>query len=119
MAAVGLVCITMVGSEYALWDRDGLAFPQGDLRDGEAPGDAARRIVEEWSATKAPKLELVDLLVKAGALTLVMRALLTEEPQSVARRVKRMELPERVGTLAGKYVEEALKTSLNYKLTRG
>jgi hypothetical protein len=29
-----------------------------------------------------------------------------------------MELPARVGELEGKYIEDALKTSLNYKLTR-
>lgn len=118
MTKVGIVCITMVGSEYALWDRDGLTFPHGELRDGEAPADAVRRIVLEWTGTSAPKLELVDLLHASGTLTLVLRAMLVEEPKYVARRVKRMELPEKVGALGGRYVEESLKTGLNYKLTR-
>lgn len=118
MTAVRLVCITMAGNEYALWERGGLTFPHDDVRDGESPADAARRVVQEWTSTKAPKLELVDMIAATGALTLVFRAMLTEEPVGVAKRIKRMELPERVGTLAGKYVEDALKTSLNYKLTR-
>jgi len=119
MTRVLVECVTMVGSEYVLWDKDGLRFPHGDLRDGEAPGDAARRLVLEWSGTKAPKLEMVDVLGAPGSLTLVIRAMLVEEPQGVAKRAKRMELPDKVGALTGKYVEEALKTSLNYKLTRG
>jgi ADP-ribose pyrophosphatase YjhB (NUDIX family) len=96
-----------------------LTFPHGELKVGEAPGDAARRIVAEWTSTKAPKLELVDVTSAPDGLTLVMRAMLVEEPQGVAQRSKRMALPENVGALTGKYVEEALKTSLNYKLTRG
>ncbi|HET6403026.1 MAG TPA: NUDIX domain-containing protein [Candidatus Thermoplasmatota archaeon] len=119
MTHVRLVCITMVGNEYALWERDGLSFPHGDVGDGESPADAARRVVEEWTGTKAPKLELADLLAEPGSLTLVFRAMLTEEPKGSPRRAKRMELPEKVGLLSGKYVEDALKTSLNYKLTRG
>lgn len=119
MTRVLVEVVTMVGSEYVLWDKDGIRFPHGELRDGEAPGDAARRIVQEWTGTKAPKLEMVDVLTAPGAMTLVVRAMLVEEPQNVAKRAKRMELPEKVGALAGKYVEEALKTSLNYKLTRG
>lgn len=118
MTTVRLVCITMAGNEYALWDRGGLTFPHGELRDAESPAEAARRVVEEWTRTKAPKLELVDMIAAPGVLTLVFRAMLIDEPQGVARRAKRMELPERVGSLAGKYVEDALKTSLNYKLTR-
>lgn len=118
MTKVGIVCITMVGSEYALWDREGLTFPNGELREGEAPADATRRIILEWTGTSAPKLELVDLLHTSGALTLVLRAMLVEEPKNAARRVKRMELPEKVGPFTGRYVEESLKTGLNYKLTR-
>lgn len=119
MTAVRLVCITMAGSEYVLWERDeGAVFPHGDVRDGEAPADATRRIVEEWTGTKGPKLELVDMVAKPGSLLLVVRAMLTEEPKGKTRRAKRMELPARVGELDGKYVEESLKTSLNYKLTR-
>lgn len=118
MTAVRLVCITMTGNEYALWEREGLSFPHDEVREGESPADAARRVVQEWTSTKAPKLELVDMLASAGTLTLVFRAMLTEDPRGVTRRIKRMELPERVGALAGKYVEDALKTSLNYKLTR-
>lgn len=118
MTAVRLVCITMAGSEYALWDRNGISFPHGELQDGETPADAVRRILADWTGTKAPKLELADLLSEPGTLTLVFRAMLTEEPKGVAKRAKRMELPERVGALSGKYVEDALKTSLNYKLTR-
>lgn len=117
MTDVRLVCIAMVGNEYALWDRDGLTFPHGSLGRAEAPA-AARRIVEEWTGTRAPKLELVDMLAEGDALTLVFRAMLVEEPKGVAKRAKRMELPEKVGGLSGKYVEDALKTSLNYKLTR-
>lgn len=119
MTRVTLDCITMAGNEYVLWERDGPVFPGGDVRDGEHPAEAARRIVQEWSGTKAPKLELVDFRPAPGALSLVFRAILTDEPQGSARRAKRMELPERVGALTGRYVEDALKTSLNYKLTRG
>lgn len=119
MTRVLLECITMLGSEYVLWDRSGLAFPHGELKDGESPAEAARRLVLEWTGTKAPKLELADMLAAPGTLTLVFRAMLTEEPQGAATRAKRMELPEKVGALSGKYVEETLKTSLNYKLTRG
>lgn len=119
MTTVRLVCITMVGSEYVLWDRNGITFPQGELKDGEQPADALRRLVEEWSGTKAPKLEMVDLVSSAGELLLVARAMLVEEPKNAPKRAKRMELPEKVGALTGKYVEESLKTSLNYKLTRG
>lgn len=119
MTRIVLDVITMVGAEYALWDRSGLAFPHGELQDGEVPADAARRIVEEWSGTKAPKLELADLVSARGELRLVFRALLTDEPKDPPKRVKRMELPEKVGALTGKYVEDALKTSLAYKLTRG
>lgn len=118
MTSVRLVCITMVGSEYALWDRNGLTFPHGDLKEGEQPADAMRRVVEEWTGTKAPKLEMVDVVASPGQLLLVARAMLVEEPKGVAKRAKRMELPEKVGSLTGKYVEESLKTSLNYKLTR-
>lgn len=120
MATVRVECVTMVGSEYVLFERNGvLSFPHGELKVGEAPGDAARRIVADWTSTKSPKLELVDVVSSAEGLTLVMRAMLVEEPQGVVKRAKRMELPEKVGALSGKYVEEALKTSLNYKLTRG
>ena len=119
MTTVRLVCITMAGNEYALWDRQGLTFPHGELVEGEPAAEAARRIVQEWTSTKAPKLELVDLLTTPGALTLVFRAILTEDPVGVAKRSGRMELPAQVGALTGKYVEDALKTSLNYKLTRG
>ena len=118
MTTVRLACITMVGNEYALWDRDGLTFPHGELKDGEQPADALRRIVEEWTGTKAPKLEMVDVVAKPGELLLVARAMLVEDPKGAAKRAKRMELPEKLGMLSGKYVEESLKTSLNYKLTR-
>ena len=119
MTDVQLVCIAMAGNEYVLWERGGaLSFPEASLADGESPADAARRLVLEWSGTRLPKLELVDVLASPGKLTLVMRAMLIEEPQGVARRAKRFELPEKVGSLTGKYVEDALKTGLNYKLTR-
>lgn len=114
-----LACIAMSGSQYVLYERDGApSFPHGELREGEPVPDAMRRVVAEWTGTRAPKLELVDLVSAPGALTLVFRALLTEEPQGAPRRVNRMELPARAGPLEGKYVEEALKTSLAYKLTR-
>lgn len=117
--AVRVECITMAGNEYVLWERSGLLFPHGELRDGESPAEAARRLVQEWTGTLAPKLELVDMLSASGVLTLVFRAILTDEPKGAPTRVKRMELPETVGSLSGKYVEDALKTSLNYKLIRG
>lgn len=119
MTRVLVEVVTMVGSDYVLWDRSGLRFPHGELADGEAPGDAARRLVLEWTGTKAPKLEILDILSVAGVVTLVFRAMLVEEPAGSPKRVKRMELPASVGALSGKYVEEALKTSLAYKLTRG
>ena len=119
MTSVRLVCITMVGSEYVLWDKNGLTFPHGDVKDGEQPAEAMRRIVEEWTGTKGPKLEMVDVVARPGELLLVARAMLIDEPKNVAKRAKRMELPEKVGALTGKYVEESLKTSLAYKLTRG
>lgn len=115
MTRVSLHVITMAGSEYALV---GGAFPSGDLRAGEQPAEGARRIVEETTGTRAPKLELVDLRAEGDELRLVFRALLTDEPKG-ATRARRMELPEKVGALTGKYVEDALKTSLAYKLTRG
>lgn len=119
MARVTLDCITMTGNEYVLWARDGPVFPFGDVRDGEHPAEAARRIVREWTGTEAPKLELVDFRAAPGELALVFRALLVTEPKGDPVRMKRMELPESVGRLKGRYVEESLKTSLNYKLTRG
>lgn len=106
----------MAGSQYVLY---GGAFPQGDLGDGEAPADAARRVVKAATGTDAPKLELVDLRARPGALLLVFRGLLTSEPQGQPQRVDRMALPESVGLLKGREVEEMLKTSLAYKLTRG
>ena len=115
---VELVVITMSGSQYVLYDKGGPAFPSGELADGEAPAAAARRLVKEWTGTEAPKLELADLRARPGALLLVFRALLTSEPQGAARKVNRMELPEMVGALGGKDVEEVLKTGLSYKLTR-
>lgn len=118
MTQLRLVCITMAGHEYALFDG---GFPEGEPRDGEPIGDAARRLVDEWTGTQLPKLEIVDLLAAPGRLTFVMRALLITEPASTTRkltRAKRMELPAKVGSLDGKYVEEALKTSSSYKLTR-
>lgn len=119
MTRVHLVCITMAGNEYVLSPREGgLAFPHGDLREGEHPAAGARRIVKEWTGTDLPKLELVDMLAEGGALTLVMRAMLVSDPQGAHERRKRMELPERVGALTGKWIEDALKTSLSYKLTR-
>lgn len=119
MTRVDLVCITMAGAEYVLYSReDGLVFPHGEVHDGEHPAVAARRLVAEWTGTASPKLELVDVLAEPGSLTFVMRALLVDEPGGPHERRKRMELPERVGRLTGKWVEEALKTSLPYKLTR-
>jgi ADP-ribose pyrophosphatase YjhB (NUDIX family) len=119
MTRVLLACIAMSGSQYVLFERDGHpVFPQGELRPGEAVPDAMRRVVEEWTGTRAPKLELVDLLSSADALTLLYRAILTDEPKGAAKRVNRMELPDKVGLLGGRQVEEALKTSLAYKLTR-
>src|SRR5438067_517345 len=106
----------MTESDY--WLAPGGAFPSGELREGESPADAARRVVREATGTEAPKLELVDLRTQGAALLLLFRALLTAPPTAGGSRHKRMELPERVGPLAGRDVEEALKTSLAYKLTR-
>ena len=113
---VDLVCVTMAGNQYVAYE-DG--FPAGELGEGEAPADAARRLVKARTGTDAPKLELVDLRARPGGLTLVFRAMLTSEPQGAARRYERMGLPEKVGALTGREVEEMLKTSLAYKLTRG
>jgi predicted NUDIX family NTP pyrophosphohydrolase len=119
MTTVELDCITMAGNQYALFPREGApVFPRGELRDGEAPADAARRVVKDWSGTDAPpKLEIVDLRAAPGKLALVFRAHLTADPVG-AKLVPRMGLPERVGPYTGKDVEEMLKTSLAYKLTR-
>lgn len=113
---VELEVVTMAGSQFVLYEK---GFPRGELKEGEAPAAAARRVVKEWTGTDAPKLELVDMMPRPGALALVFRAMLTSEPQGDVRRVNRMELPETVGALRGKDVEEMLKTSLAYKLTRG
>jgi ADP-ribose pyrophosphatase YjhB (NUDIX family) len=119
MTRVTLACIAMAGNQYVLYERGGvLSFPEGELREGEPVADAMRRLVEAWTGTRAPKLELVDVLHAPGELRLVYRAMLIDEPQGDAKRVARMELPAKVGALEGKYVEEALKTSLAYKLTR-
>lgn len=120
MTRVEMDCVTMAGNEYVLFPREGgLTFPHGPMLDGEGPAAAARRIVKEWTGTDAPKLELVDVVAEPGLLRFVMRALLTAEPAAGApERRKRMELPERVGRFSGKWVEDALKTSLSYKLTR-
>ena len=113
---VEVVCITMVGSDY--WLAPSGAFPAGELRDGESPAVAARRVVHEATATDSPKLELVDMRTDGGTMRLIFRALLTSDPKEGGARHKRMELPERVGMLSGKDVEEMLRTSLAYKLTR-
>lgn len=117
---VDLVCVTMAGNQYVHYEA---GFPRGELRDGEAPADAARRVVKEWTGTDAPKLELVDLRAQPGALLLVFRAMLVSDPEAAAhgtpRRADRMGLPEKVGALSGRDVDEMLKTSLAYKLTRG
>lgn len=116
---VRLVCITMLGADYVLCERDGGAFPHGELAPAEPPAEAARRVVLEWTGTRAPKLELVDLRADAEGLLLVFRAMLTETPTTPTLKAARMSLPARVGALAGPDVEEMLKTSLAYKLTRG
>lgn len=117
---VELECIAMAGNQYVLTLQGGApAFPRGELRPGEPPADAMRRIVKEATGTDAPKLEVVELRAgKQDALQIVFRALLVGEPQGEHKRVARMELPERVGTFTGREVEEMLKTGLNYKLTR-
>src|SRR5581483_11171780 len=85
MTRVSLACIAMVGSQYVLYERAGvLSFPEGELREGEAVADAMRRLVEEWTGTRAPKLELVDLQHPAGELRLVYRAMLIDEPKATA-----------------------------------
>ncbi|MFA5860348.1 MAG: hypothetical protein WDA16_01500 [Candidatus Thermoplasmatota archaeon] len=121
MTRVRLDVVTMAGNEYVLYERDGtVQFPHDELRSGEHPAAGARRVVHAWTGTDAPKLELVDLRVVApDVLSLVFRAHLTAEPTGKPVRAKRMELPVTVGDLKGSDVEEALKTSLSYKLTRG
>lgn len=119
MTRVEIVCITMVGAEYALFDRgEGPEFPRGELRDGEPVADGARRLVAEWAGATLPKLEVVDFLSSPGGLAIVMRALVAEAPRP-HRRAPRMGLPPKVGPIDGKWIEEALKTSVAYKLTRG
>lgn len=124
--------ITMDGTRYALFRPKAGGepqFPGGPLELNEAPADAARRLVREWTGTGSPKLELVDMLSRPATgdapwrFELVFRALLTETPSpgpaaSEMVHKNRMELPTRVGTLEGRWVEDALKTGLNYKLTR-
>lgn len=125
-AALHAAVITMEGPRYALFTPKAGGepqFPEGPFREGETPAEAARRLVKTWTGTEAPKLELVDFLTAPGQLTLVFRALLTapaavgEAAGAVTHR-NRMELPDAVGSLKGKWVEDALKTGLNYKLTR-
>lgn len=120
MTRVRLDVVTMAGNEYVLYERGASPqFPHDELHAGEHPAAGARRVVHAWTGTDSPKLELVDLrVIQPDMLSLVFRAHLTAEPERKAVRVKRMELPERVGDLTGRDVEEALKTSLSYKLTR-
>lgn len=120
MTRVRLDVVTMAGNEYILYERGGAPqFPNDALREGEHPAAGARRVVKEWTGTDAPKLELVDLRVAApDELSFLFRAHLTADPAGKPTRAKRMELPAMVGTLKGSEVEEALKTSLSYKLTR-
>lgn len=113
---VQLVCIAMWGNQYVLY---GGAFPEGELRPGEQPAEAMRRLVKDTTGTDAPKLEVVDMHATPDALLLVLRALLTSEPRGAFETRARMELPARVGRFSAKEVEDLLKTGLNYKLTRG
>lgn len=97
------------------------AFPEGVLGAGEAPAEAVRRILDSSIGTEVAggaKLELLDLLPADGDLLLLFRALLTELPSVPHRAANRMELPNKVGRFAGRAVEDAMKTSLAYKLTR-
>lgn len=122
-----LVVVTLAGNEYVLFKpKTGgdWAFPSDAFRPGEAPGAAAKRVVAAWTGTKDPKLEILDFRAGPGALAFVFRALLTEDPRageaaSELKRTPRMGLPDRVGDLTGREVEEIQKTGLNYKLTRG
>lgn len=120
MTRVRLTCITMAGNEYVLYqDHDGQAtFPHGELADAEPPAEAARRILRQWTKTEAPKLELSDMRATPGELHLLFRAHLTQDPHDATGRAPRMGLPERVGVFSGKEIEESLKTSLSYKLSR-
>lgn len=111
--------ITMQGSRYVLVERDGSArFPAGELAAGETPGAAARRILKESTGLEGPKLEVVDMRPAGGDLQVVFRALVGDAPKTPHRTAGRYELPEDLGRLTGAYVEEALKTSFAYKLTR-
>ncbi|HWG92404.1 MAG TPA: NUDIX domain-containing protein [Candidatus Thermoplasmatota archaeon] len=123
--------IVMDGTRYALFrphHGGEPVFPHGAFKVGEAPAEAARRLVKEWTGTDNPKLEVVDFLTRDGpgghkTLEFVFRALLTDAPKvgpaaSELVHRNRMELPDRVGTLQGRWIEDALKTGLNYKLTR-
>ncbi len=128
---LSLDVITMVGAEFVLMkprktkDPETLVFPSSDFLVDESPADAARRVVEAWTGTKNPKLELVDWRVTTSPweMAFVFRALLIDEPVATDEvesftRVNRMDLPAQIGRLEGAWVQEALKTGLNYKLTR-
>lgn len=120
MTRLSLTIVTLAGTEYVLFEREGAwAFPSDAFREGESPGAAARRVVEEWTGTTSPKLELMDFVAANDELRFVFRAILTSDPKGAVKRFPRMGLPERVGHLASKDVEEMQKTGLSYKLTRG
>lgn len=111
--------VTMVGHRYLLLEREGRPqFPSGEVAPGEAPAAAARRILSEWTGLANPKLEVLDMRPHGQDLQFVLRALFADPPTVPHTTAGRYELPAQVGRLAGPYVEEALKTSLSYKLTR-
>ncbi len=121
--------ITMVGAEFVLMrtkeSGDAWGFPSDTFHVGESPADAARRVVTAWTQTRAPKLELVDWRVSHDPweMAFVFRALLIEEPKVGGavvelKRMNRAELAGTLGRLDGAWVQDALKTGLNYKLTR-
>lgn len=116
---VTLDLVTMQGARYVLLDRgNGPEFPHGELKSGEAPGAAARRILLDWTGLTDPKLEVVDFVTEADELRMLFRAISADLPKVAHKTAGRMELPPKLGRLTGPAVEEALKTSLAYKLIR-
>lgn len=121
MPTLPITVVTLAGAEYVLFEGDaGPTFPTDEIRAGEAPADAARRVVGEWTGTKDPKLELMDFRVEGDALRFVFRAHLTADlaTDRAHARHGRGGLPELAGPLEAREIEEMQKTSLSYKLTR-
>ncbi|MHB8586298.1 MAG: hypothetical protein ACYDDF_10755 [Thermoplasmatota archaeon] len=123
-----ILLIPMYDQRYILRAGSGRAasdtapsFPEGPLAAGEMLGVAARRLLGEAGlAAASPKLDLVDIVPNGPDLRIVIRAFLTEPPAATAPFVTfgRMELPAAMEPVSAQYVEETLRTGINYKLTR-